>query len=173
MFLLYTRLAAIPQTETTGGLGYVDSRSPVLNVKVELDLSTDQPTSHRSRKKNPKGNKSRQNEQNTVIEVELAQDPSSLRSRKGNTGSVLWRVRSHSFRSMGTVKLNGVQRRICEIGPSGTLQRTEGSSVQQRRPVSGTCLGTWVSAVGACSEREPTMELAGRGPVSFPSCFPR
>lgn len=155
----------------TGGLGYVDSRSPVLNVKVELDLTTDQPTPRGNRKKNTKGAKSR-HKQNTVIEVELAQDPSSLRSRKGDTGSVLWRVRSHPFRFMRTAKLNGVQRRICEIDPSGTLQRTEESSVQQGRPVSSTCLGTWVSAVGAYSEREPTRELTGRGPVSFPSCFP-
>jgi hypothetical protein len=35
-----------------------------------------------------------------VIEVELAQDPTSLRSRKGDTGSVLWRVRLGSFRSI-------------------------------------------------------------------------
>jgi protein N-lysine methyltransferase METTL21D len=28
-----------------------------------------------------------------VVEVELAQDPTALRSRKGDTGSVLWRLR--------------------------------------------------------------------------------
>ena len=74
-----------------GSLGYVDSRSPVLNVAVELDLPTDRPASHDSHKKRSKGAKSRN--QNMVIEVELAQDPTSLRSRKGDTGSVLWRVR--------------------------------------------------------------------------------
>ena len=84
-----------------GGLGYVDSRSPVLNVKVELDLSTDQPTSasRGNRKKSSKATKSQR--QSMVIEVELAQDPTSLRSRKGDTGSVLWRVRLGSFRSLG------------------------------------------------------------------------
>jgi hypothetical protein len=74
-----------------GGLGYVDSRSPVLNVAVELDLPTDRPASRDNYKKRSKGAKSRN--QNMVIEVELAQDPTSLRSRKGDTGSVLWRVR--------------------------------------------------------------------------------
>lgn len=83
-----------------GGLGYVDSRSPVLNVKVELDLTTDQPTSRVNRKRRPKVTKSRK--QSMIIEVELVQDPTSLRSRKGDTGSVLWRVRLSSFRSMGT-----------------------------------------------------------------------
>lgn len=88
---MYTRLAAKPPTKEMGGLGYVDSRSPVLNVKIELDLSTDQQPSHGNRKKGSKGTKSQK--QNVVIEAELAQDPTSLRSRKGDTGSVLWRVR--------------------------------------------------------------------------------
>lgn len=74
-----------------GGLGYVDSRSPVLNIKIELDLPTNQPVSPNRRKKDLKGAKSQK--RNMVIEVELAQDPTSLRSRKGDTGSVLWRVR--------------------------------------------------------------------------------
>lgn len=78
----------------------MDSRSPVLNVKVELDLSADQPTSRFNRKRGPKVTKFRR--QSMTIEVELAQDPTSLRSRKGDTGSVLWRVRLSSFRSMGT-----------------------------------------------------------------------
>ena len=77
-----------------GGLGYVDSRSPVLSVKIELDLPTDQtvPSHNRnSRRKYSGSNKSRKRDM--AIEVELAQDPTSLRSRKGDTGSVLWRVR--------------------------------------------------------------------------------
>lgn len=78
----------------------MDSRSPVLNVKFELDLPTDQPTSHGNHKKSLKATKLRR--QSMLIEVELAQDPTSLRSRKGDTGSVLWRVRSGSFNSMGT-----------------------------------------------------------------------
>lgn len=88
VFLLYTRLAAKPHTEAMGGLGYVDSRTPVLSVKIELDLPTVQPS---SRKKSSKGTRFR--DQTMAVEVELAQDPTSLRSRKGDTGSVLWRVR--------------------------------------------------------------------------------
>ena len=78
-----------------GGLGYVDSRSPVLNVKVELDSPTDQTTSRGNRRKGSKVTKSRR--QNMMIEVELVQDPTSLRSRKGDTGSVLWRIRFLKF----------------------------------------------------------------------------
>ena len=76
-----------------GGLGYVDSRSPVLNVKIELDLPVDQlPSRNRSnRRKSAEGTKARKRDM--TIEVDLAQDPTSLRSRKGDTGSVLWRVR--------------------------------------------------------------------------------
>lgn len=73
------------------GLGYVDSRSPVLNVNIELDFSIDQPTSRGNRKKGSKGPKPQK--RNETIEVDLAQNPTSLRSRKGDTGSVLWRVR--------------------------------------------------------------------------------
>ncbi|KAF9653301.1 hypothetical protein BDM02DRAFT_3135456 [Thelephora ganbajun] len=86
VFLLYTRLAATPPTEMMAGLGYVDSRSPVLNVKVELKL----PTSQGNRKKISKNTEPRKRDM--TVEVELAQDPTSLRSRKGDTGSVLWRV---------------------------------------------------------------------------------
>lgn len=76
-----------------GGLGYVDSRSPVLNVKIELDLPADKPPSHNrnNRRRGSEGTKARKRDM--TIEIELAQDPTSLRSRKGDTGSVLWRVR--------------------------------------------------------------------------------
>ena len=74
-----------------GGLGYVDSRSPVLSVKIELDLPADRPPSRKNRRKSSEIIKSRKRDM--AIEVELAQDPTSLRSRKGDTGSVLWRVR--------------------------------------------------------------------------------
>jgi hypothetical protein len=91
VFLLYTRLAAKSPTESVQGLGCVDSRSPVLNVNIELDLAIDQPTSHGNRRKGSKGSKPQK--RHMAIEVELAQNPTSLRSRKGDTGSVLWRVR--------------------------------------------------------------------------------
>lgn len=89
VFLLYTRLAGTSPTQAIQGLGYVDSRSPVINVNIELNLSTDPPDSQGNRKKGAKGPKKR----TMAIEVGLAQNPTSLRSRKGDTGSVLWRVR--------------------------------------------------------------------------------
>ena len=92
-FLPYTRSAAKSRTEKVRGLGYVvDSRSPVRNMKVELDLPADQPPSRNrtNRRKGCAGSKARKRD--ITVEVELAQDLASLRSRKGGTGGMLWRA---------------------------------------------------------------------------------
>jgi len=67
IFLLYTELAGSNFTNH-GGLGFVDSRKPIINVTIDVPNSSDS------------------------IEVNLAQDVTALRSRKGDTGSVLWRA---------------------------------------------------------------------------------
>jgi hypothetical protein len=64
VFLLYTALAGAAGLQGSHGLGSVDSRNDYLSVDVDDKLT-----------------------------IELAQDTSSLRSRKGDTGSVLWRAR--------------------------------------------------------------------------------
>lgn len=104
MFLLYTRLTALPGAdgrEAFRGLGFLDSKSDVMNICLELTappLWTTTTTSARTQsgrgrhgKRSAKPLKS-QNE-GQVVEIELAQDTTALRSRKGDTGSVLWRAR--------------------------------------------------------------------------------
>ncbi|KAH7106076.1 putative methyltransferase-domain-containing protein [Auriculariales sp. MPI-PUGE-AT-0066] len=63
VFLLYTALAGKPDCQGSHGLGSVNSRSDRLSIEIDDDLT-----------------------------IELAQNTSALRSRKGDTGSVLWRA---------------------------------------------------------------------------------
>ena len=75
IFILYSELQATPNSR---GLGYVDSHRDVLDIKFELHVKN----------KKPKGP--------TVVktvEIELFQDKTALRTRKGDTGSVLWKAR--------------------------------------------------------------------------------
>jgi protein N-lysine methyltransferase METTL21D len=86
VFLLYTNLQSA-YTEHRG-LGYVDSRKDTLSVYFELKppiLQSDSFSKRGKTRKNVIAEK--------VLEVELAQDKTALRSRKGDTGSVLWRAR--------------------------------------------------------------------------------
>jgi hypothetical protein len=68
-------------------LGHVDSRKDTLPITFELKspaLQSD-PSVKTSKKRRRDGNE--------TLEVELAQDKTALRSRKGDTGSVLWIAR--------------------------------------------------------------------------------
>lgn len=97
MFLLYTRLAGKSVADGSApfaGLGYVDSRKPIMTVQFELvrpksDLELPRLSKGVKRRKAPKTVK----EDPTIIEIQLIQDTTALRSRKGDTGSVLWKVR--------------------------------------------------------------------------------
>ncbi|KAG1786037.1 putative methyltransferase-domain-containing protein [Suillus plorans] len=103
IFLVYTALNQKPldQTGPDGfhGLGHVDSRQDTLSIRFELNAPS-QPTSSgaaesKSASRSRKGRsarKTRGEETSHVIEIELAQDKTALRSRKGDTGSVLWRA---------------------------------------------------------------------------------
>jgi len=98
VFLLYTRLAGkktADGSEPFGGLGFVDARKPTINVRFELKDSESevsrQPTPSKKQSRRRKRSKSTESE-SVVFEVELSQDTTALRSRKGDTGSVLWRL---------------------------------------------------------------------------------
>ncbi|TFY61184.1 hypothetical protein EVG20_g7145, partial [Dentipellis fragilis] len=112
VFLLYTQLAALkPEDGVTGhpfrGLGFLDSRQDSLTVRLhvkpapvqvlETDLQdTNKPStklSGRSKGRSTKAKgKAKHNDETRVIEIELAQDATALRSRSGDTGSVLWKA---------------------------------------------------------------------------------
>lgn len=103
IFLLYTALNQ-GGTELTGpdghrGLGFIDSRQDTLSIKFELaapirhESSTG--TSENKRSFQPRKARQQKKEINLtkVIEIGIFQDKTALRSRKGDTGSVVWRAR--------------------------------------------------------------------------------
>ncbi|KZV62764.1 hypothetical protein PENSPDRAFT_657887 [Peniophora sp. CONT] len=92
IFLLYTRLATLKPTDedTTSlhGLGFVDSSLDKLPIRLEIKPRTavEADTVLGGRKKR----KTRIS--HMVLEWELWQDKTALRSRAGDTGSVLWQA---------------------------------------------------------------------------------
>ncbi|KAF8141971.1 hypothetical protein EV363DRAFT_1468715 [Boletus edulis] len=97
IFLLYSALNQA-KTSLVGpdgfhGLGHIDSRKDTLSIQFELRPPSSAPGASQPtrkprhpRKKAPKESAAR------VIEIEVAQDPTALRSRRGDTGSVVWRA---------------------------------------------------------------------------------
>ena len=79
------------------GLGYLDSHLDVLTLEFPVKMVHE---SHESTPTGPPGRKhhghrprKQKAAEDKVIQVQLAQDKTALRSRKGDTGSVLWRAR--------------------------------------------------------------------------------
>jgi hypothetical protein len=95
LFILYSELQSTCVSDSAAnfrGLGYVDSHKDILEIKFELTNllppSSGSPTNSRGRKpKKPflPANRS--------VEIEIYQDKTALHSRKGDTGSVLWKAR--------------------------------------------------------------------------------
>ncbi|OBZ67241.1 Diaminohydroxyphosphoribosylamino-pyrimidine deaminase [Grifola frondosa] len=101
VFLLYTALAARKSEDGTTsfrGLGHVDSHEDTLSFTFTLGTpitsggdkveTVKNATSKASKKKR----NTRLFEVQHVLEVEIMQDKTALRSRKGDTGSVVWRA---------------------------------------------------------------------------------
>ncbi|GAA5972342.1 hypothetical protein JCM11641_002417 [Rhodosporidiobolus odoratus] len=106
IFLLYTRkqqLAGPPTVGSSGfpsssGLGSHSDKEGVLflSLAVSNPLSTVRDTSTAQGKKSKKaGRKGTEKEEEVTVEVELHQELNALRNRKGDTGSVLWRLSMH------------------------------------------------------------------------------
>ena len=95
VFLIYTALQqGSSETGTSQGcrgLGYVDSYKDIISVQFELSCPVDTAVKRSKRAQNSK--RSQQRVRDKVVEIELAQDTTALRSRKGDTGSVLWMAR--------------------------------------------------------------------------------
>ncbi|PFH51026.1 hypothetical protein AMATHDRAFT_3417 [Amanita thiersii Skay4041] len=132
VFLIYSNLLSTSSSagETTGfrGLGHVDSQKDLLDINFEITLpalslrETGKSASRRARG----GHKGR----TKVISIMLAQDKTALRTRKGDTGSVLWKASIdfaqlilHQIHTSPTSSLFDPQKlkqqRILELG-SGT-----------------------------------------------------
>ncbi|KAF4610556.1 hypothetical protein D9613_006705 [Agrocybe pediades] len=96
IFILYSEIQTTNTRENDTefrGLGYVDSHKDVLEVKFELTNVLPPPTAGKETSLNRR-NKSRKPAKplEKTIEIELLQDKTALRSRKGDTGSVLWKA---------------------------------------------------------------------------------
>ncbi|KAF7966692.1 hypothetical protein HWV62_37310 [Athelia sp. TMB] len=105
VYLLYTNLLSGPsedsQTSTFHGLGHVDSRSDMLNITFELTtpiLQSDPGVMKFKSRSKARSKASRAEGKGAgmgaarVVEAQLVQDKTALRSRKGDTGSVLWQA---------------------------------------------------------------------------------
>jgi protein N-lysine methyltransferase METTL21D len=69
------------------GLGYLDNHKDILTLEFTYPRVV-----REAGKTKTKASKRKEAETET-LEVQLAQDKTALRSRKGDTGSVLWRAR--------------------------------------------------------------------------------
>jgi len=155
IFLLYTRLAALkpPDSSDIGhfhGLGSENSKEDVLLVRIELKppLTTYEPkpahssetfnrnTGRRNRARKRKGSGSnitvgyREQCEPIVLEYQLFQDTTALRSRGGDTGSVLWKASIEFLSLFDYAKLS--QAHILELG-AGTGLLALGISPLVRR----------------------------------------
>jgi hypothetical protein len=106
IFLLYTRLAALKPADSsdTGhfhGLGSENSNQDTLQVCIELKPPTtcepprnaETGNQRRRRRRGTKSKEERSGRDPIVFEYVLLQDKTALRSRSGDTGSVLWKAR--------------------------------------------------------------------------------
>ena len=122
IFLLYTRLAALKPADITDvghfhGLGFENSKEDALVVRLELKPPSGRTHESSHRKSRSGGGTSRRNRgrkrkgtsvngtggatieelelepEPVMLEYELSQDKTALRSRSGDTGSVLWKTR--------------------------------------------------------------------------------
>ncbi|VDC03572.1 unnamed protein product [Peniophora sp. CBMAI 1063] len=98
IFLLYTRLAAVKSTDDNDathfhGLGFVDSAHDRLPVRLEIKpRAPAEPDTVSSGISRGARKKRKAMISHMVCEWELWQDKTALRSRAGDTGSVLWQA---------------------------------------------------------------------------------
>ncbi|KAH9894755.1 putative methyltransferase-domain-containing protein [Cubamyces lactineus] len=101
VFLLYTDLAARKAADGSNGfrgLGHIDSHEDTLTITLNLgvpakpggDLGDAAGQDKPGRGVHKKRVRSNRNAVEQTLEVEILQDKTALRSRKGDTGSVVW-----------------------------------------------------------------------------------
>ncbi|KAJ7066590.1 putative methyltransferase-domain-containing protein [Mycena amicta] len=80
VFILYSRAT----NSSNRGLGYVDNRQDILTLSFELKSGSTPPMSKAKRRQH--------NTQEKTVEIQMMQDKTALRSRAGDTGSIVWRA---------------------------------------------------------------------------------
>ncbi|KAK6992212.1 putative methyltransferase-domain-containing protein [Favolaschia claudopus] len=86
VFVLYSTKSN-PSSGSTQprGLGYLDSRADILTLSFEIKSHPHSQSTYGKRK-------SKSKVQDKTLEIQLAQDKTALRTRTGDTGSVVWRA---------------------------------------------------------------------------------
>lgn len=96
IFEIYSLKAGRPEDgqDTVRGLGFLSSHKDIITVEFEL-LPPAQPLTTASLGKRVRGSKRPMSEKikPVIIKVDIHQDVASLKNRKGDTGSVIWRSR--------------------------------------------------------------------------------
>ncbi|KAG6832661.1 hypothetical protein H0H87_000843 [Tephrocybe sp. NHM501043] len=85
--------ASAKDTGAFRGLGHVDSRKDTMTITFELKA----PDTHSTASKLSRSQRARKSQKTTkiidkTVQIELWQDKTALRSRKGDTGSVVWKA---------------------------------------------------------------------------------
>ncbi|PIL34006.1 hypothetical protein GSI_03714 [Ganoderma sinense ZZ0214-1] len=108
VFLLYTNLATQKAADGTThfrGLGHIDSHEDVLTISLNIGRPAEEQTGkaedvavapsnkHKHRGASKRKMQGKRRDEVETVEVEIVQDKTALRSRKGDTGSVLWHAR--------------------------------------------------------------------------------
>ncbi|THU80520.1 hypothetical protein K435DRAFT_695448, partial [Dendrothele bispora CBS 962.96] len=147
VFFLYTDLQSHPQSQqdaTFRGLGHVDSHKDVLVVTLELtkppepdNVEVHHEKSGRSRKKRPSSHK--RDLMGMDIEVQIAQDKTALRSRKGDTGSVVWKA-SVDFGHLILQNVHFPTHNICPLFDYAKLKKSHVLELGYISILSGTGL---------------------------------
>ncbi|KAJ3502835.1 hypothetical protein NLJ89_g8708 [Agrocybe chaxingu] len=150
IFILYSEKQIIRAPEVADnfrGLGYLDSHKDVLDLKFELTNIDDLHDHHddMKRKRRPKASRDTKGADKS-IEIQLHQDKTALRSRKGDTGSVLWRARCFTLpsESLQAYSEKAFQHRLCTDDTTGLLFTLRTQSPKKRYPSIPARPGTWV-----------------------------
>ncbi|KAJ7449684.1 putative methyltransferase-domain-containing protein [Mycena latifolia] len=85
VFILYSK--STPSSSEHRGLGYLDSRSDTLTLSFELSSLPNLAVPKSKRRKS-----TTRPVQEKTVEIQLAQDKTALRTRTGDTGSVVWKA---------------------------------------------------------------------------------
>ena len=108
VFLLYTNLASRKAADGTTrfrGLGHIDSHEDVLTISLNIGMPAEEQAAksvnipvartnkHKHRGASRRKAQGKRRDEIETIDVEIVQDKTALRSRKGDTGSVLWHAR--------------------------------------------------------------------------------
>ncbi|CAK9779321.1 hypothetical protein CC85DRAFT_289437 [Cutaneotrichosporon oleaginosum] len=89
--------------EHSGGLGYLDGRAPELSLTLELvPAATEAASDEHAGKRRMRRKEKAKAVEGVSIDIVVTQDPGALRSRSGETGSVLWRSSLHLARHILT-----------------------------------------------------------------------